>query len=341
MGVNLRELIPIEPIEMKDLAGKRVGIDAYNWTYQFLSTILVWTGEKQGEPLKDSKGRITSHISGLFNRTANMLKENILPCYVWDGKPPALKARTIELRKKRKEEAAYKLKHAKTEEEARKYAQQTAHLTHDMIADAEALLSAMGVPSVHAPSEGEAQIAHMVFKNDFWTCASQDWDSLVFGSKRLVRNLSVTGKKKLPGKLGFKTVKPELIELSKALKALDINQEQLITMAMLIGTDYCPGVLGYGPKKSLAIVKEHNTLKQVLEHVKWDFDVPAEKIFELFKTPETTDSYTLEWNPIDKEKIIQIMVDKHDFSLERVDSQLKQIEETNKQKKQTGLSKFF
>lgn len=341
MGVNLKDLIQSEPIEMKDLKNRKIGIDAYNWTYQFLSTILVWTGEQKGEPLKDSKGRVTSHITGLFNRTSNLLKENIYPCYVWDGKPPEFKSRTIELRKQRRDEAKYRLEHAKTDEEAKKYAQQTAHLTPDMIKDAEALLEAMGVPSIHAPSEGEAQISHMVAKKDFWACASQDWDSLVFGSKQLIRNLSVTGKRKLPGKLGFKTIKPELIILSNALKEIGINQEQLIIMAMLIGTDYCPGVHGYGPKKSLAIVKEHKTLKNVLEAVEWNFDIPAEKIFDWFKSPEVTDDYKIEWSPLNHENVIKIMVDKHDFSQDRIESQLKSIEESKKQKGQIGLSKFF
>jgi flap endonuclease-1 len=337
MGVNLKDLIKTQTIDLKDLSGKKIGIDAYNWAYQFLSIIRLQTGE----PLTDSKGRITSHLTGIFNRTINLMKENIFPCYVWDGEPPEFKSSTIELRKQRKEEARLNLKRAKTPEEVRKYSQQTSQLTKEMIADAEKLLDAMGIPSVQAPSEGEAQVTHMVKNGDLWACASQDWDALLFGAERLVRNLSITGKRKLPRKQDYIFINPELIHLKEVLKELDISQEQLIILAMLVGTDYCPGIMGYGPKKSYALVKEAKTLDNVLAKVKWDFNVPAEKILDWFKHPKVTDNYKMQWKPIDHEKVLKHMVDEHEFSQERIQNQLDSLQQSQHKKGQTGLSKFF
>lgn len=337
MGVNLKDLIKTEPVEFKELSGKKIGIDAYNWAYQFLSIIRLQTGEL----LTDSQGRVTSHLTGIFNRTINLMKENIYPCYVWDGKPPEFKSRTIELRKQRKEEAKIKLKQAKTAEDIRKYSQQVSQLTEDMIKDAEKLLDAMGIPSINAPSEGEAQVSHMVKNNDLWACASQDWDALLFGSKKLVRNLSISGRRRMPHKKDFITIHPEIVDLKQTLNGLGINHDQLIIIAMMIGTDYCPGVKNYGPKKSYALVKEEKTLKNVLEKVNWDFDIPAEKIFDWFKAPKTTDKYKLEWKPLNHEKVMKILVDKHEFKTERIENQLKSLNATEHKKGQTGLSKFF
>ncbi|MCD6546934.1 MAG: flap endonuclease-1 [Nanoarchaeota archaeon] len=334
MGVNLKDIITSKEISISSLRGKKIGIDAYNWTYQFLSNIRLRTGEL----LTDSKGRVTSHLIGIFNRTINLLKEGIKPCYIWDGKPPEFKTKTLEEREKRKQEAKIAFEKAKTEEEKMKYAQQMSKLTEEMISDANKLLDALGVPYFNAPSEGEAQIAHMVKKGDLWACASQDWDSLLFGSKLLVRNLSISGKRKLPRTRTFVTIKPELVDLYENLKKLEITQEQLIIIAMLIGTDYCKGVKGYGPKKSLSLVKKEKTLENVLKVVNWECDVDAKDIFNWFLNPTVSDDYVLEWKHPDKEKIMKLLVDEHDFSQERVENQLKLL---NIKKGQTGLTRFF
>lgn len=337
MGINLRDIIVAKEIKMEDLAGRKVGIDAYNWAYQFLSTIRLQTGEL----LRDSNGRITSHITGIFNRTLNLLKAGIKPCYVWDGKPPDFKNRTIGERILKKEEAQKAFEKAETDEEKKFYAQQTSRLTEEMIEDAEALLEAMGVPSIRAPSEGEAQVVHMVRSGKLWACASQDWDSLLFGTPLLIRNLSVTGKRKMPGKKFFITVNPELVDLQENLKSLGISQEQLIIMALLIGTDYNDGVKGFGPKRSLELIKKTKTLDRTLAEVKWDSETPAKELFEWFKKPETTDNYSLDWNQLDAEKVIKVLVDKHGFNQERVQSQIDSLKGTETKKGQTGLGKFF
>jgi len=335
MGVNLRDIIYANEIKIRDLSGKKIGIDAYNWTYQFLSTIRLRTGEL----LKDSKGRVTSHLIGIFNRTINLLKEGIKPVYVWDGKPPEFKNKTLQTREeiKLKAEKAFKL--AKTSEEKRKYAQQMSRLTKEMIKDANKVLGVLGVPSILAPSEGEAQISHMVKRGDLWACASQDWDSLLFGSRFLIRNLSISGKKKIPRTVIYKTINPELIDLEKNLKRLKINRKQLIMVAMLIGTDYCPGVKGYGPKKSLEIVRKEKTLENVMKKVNWDFEVGPHEVLSWFLNPKTTDKYKLEWKNPSYDNVLKLLVDEYEFNQDRVENQLKHL--LNNKKHQVGLGKYL
>src|SRR3989338_8067559 len=160
MGVNLKYIIPHRAIEFEQLKGKTIAIDALNSLYQFLASIR----QSDGTPLMDSKGNITSHLSGLLYRTSRLMGIGIKPVYVFDGEPPELKKAELEQRKSRKEEALEEWEKAKKEgllEDARKFAQRTSRFTNEMLIDSKKLLEYMGVPYVQAPGEGEAQCAYM------------------------------------------------------------------------------------------------------------------------------------------------------------------------------------
>ena len=348
MGVNIREIIPAEAITEIDLAHpkyKVIAIDAYNALYQFLTAIR----QPDGTPLMDSKGRITSHLSGLFYRTINLVEHGIKVVYVFDGKPPEMKYMEIERRRKVKSEAVRKYEEAVKRgdmEAARRYAQMASRLTDEMVEDAKKLLDAMGIPWVQAPAEGEAQAAFMARKGDAWAAASQDYDSLLFGAPRLVRNLAITGKRKLPRKDVYVEVKPELIELEKLLKLLGITREQLIALGILVGTDYNPdGVKGIGPKTALKMVKAHRDPVKLLQSLpSHEFPVDPIKIYEYFLNPPVTSDYKLEWREPDEEKVIEILVEEHDFSLERVKNALERLKKAYREHfrgRQLGLDAWL
>ena len=209
MGVQLGDLISRSKISLRDLSGKSLAIDGYNTLYQFLSIIR----GLDGRPLMDKEGRVTSHLSGLLYRTANLVEVGIQPSYVFDGEPPKLKRLEIMRREEVKREATVKYRRALEEgkmEEVRTYAQATARLRDYMVSDAKRLLSLMGVPWVQAPSEGEAQAAHMAAKRDVYAAASQDYDSLLFGAPVLVRNIAISGRRKLPRRIAYVEVEPEI-----------------------------------------------------------------------------------------------------------------------------------
>jgi flap endonuclease-1 len=296
-----------------------------------------------GEPLRDSKGRVTSHLSGLLYRTTNLIEAGIKPVYVFDGKPPEFKKKTIQEREAAKEEAVKKWKEAVEKgERAITYAQAAARFTDEMVEDSKKLLDFMGVPWLQAPSEGEAQCTLMVKKGDVYAVASQDFDSLLFGSPILVRNLSISGRRKLPKKEVYIDVKPEIIELDAAIKNLGINQKQFILLGILVGTDYNPGgVKGFGPKKALDLVKEEQTLKKIQKKITWEFEYPMEDIFNFFLTPPAVDKYNLEWNQPDSEKILKFMVDEHDFSRERVEKVMEKLQAASTAGRQSSLKGWF
>jgi flap endonuclease-1 len=343
LGVNLRGIVPITRVRLEDLSGKSIAIDAYNALYQFLAIIR----QPDGTPLKDSTGKVTSHLSGLLYRTSNLVEMGIKPIYVFDGVPPALKEVEIKRRAKIKEEAtvAYEKAVAKGDMvKARLYAQATSRLKDYMEDDSKKLLNLMGLPWVQAPSEGEAQAAHLTKRGDADYCASQDYDSLLFGAPQLLRNVTVSGRRKLPRKNVYIDVVPEIIELSSVLKECDITYEQLIDVGILIGTDFNPeGIKSLGPKTALKLIKEHGTLEKALPHIKnAEFPHPPEKIREIFLHPKVMDNYKLEWMEPNVEGIVDFLVREKDFSEVRVRKALEKMQEGSKKLKgKTTLEKWF
>ena len=343
MGVDLRDLVPKTTVKLEDLGGKAVAIDAYNALYQFLAIIR----QPDGTPLKDSSGRVTSHLSGLLYRTSNLVEIGIRPIYVFDGAPPALKEVEIKRRKRVKEEALVLYERALREgkvEEARVYAQATSHLKDYMAEDSKKLLDLLGVPWVQAPSEGEAQAAYLTKKEVADYCASQDYDSLLFGAPKFIRNITISGRRKLPSKNIYIEVVPEVVELGQVLKQCGITYEQLIDVGILIGTDFNPdGIKGLGPKTALKLIKEHGTLENAVPHIKnAEFPVEPRRIRDIFLRPTVTDSYKVEWKAPDVEGTVDFICRGRDFSEDRVRKALEKMQSgITKEKGKTTLEKWF
>lgn len=344
MGVKIFELVPAKEISLDDLSGKTLAVDSSLFLYQFLSTIR----QRDGSLLMDSKGRVTSHLTGLFSRTVKLMEKQINLVFVFDGKPPELKQKEREKRKARKKEAEAKYKIAMEKQdidEMRKYASRTTKLTSEMVQEAKELVSALGLPVVQAPSEGEAQAAHIVKKGEADAVSSQDADSLMFGASKLVKNLAISGRRKKAGKISFETIKPEIIELQKVLNTLGIDHDQLIVLGMLIGTDYNNGgVKGIGPKNGLKLVKKYQKdFDKLFEEAEWSkyFEFPWTDVFYAIKKMDVTNDYSLETKPVDREKVIKILVEEHDFSPERVNSALDKLLKARQKKQQKGLTEWI
>ena len=343
MGVNFRDLVPKTVVKLEDLGGKIIAIDAYNAIYQFLAIIR----QPDGTPLKDSSGKVTSHLSGLLYRTSNLVEMGIKPVYVFDGVPPVLKRQEIERRRQVKVEAAVHYEKAVARGDmvkARMFAQATTSMKDYMKDDSQKLLELMGLPWVQAPSEGEAQAAHMTRRGDADYCASQDYDSLLFGAPKLLRNVTISGRRKLPSKNVYIDIVPEVMELAKVLQECQITYEQLIDVGILIGTDFNPdGIKGLGPKTALKLIKEHGTLENALPHIKnAAFPVEPQQIREIFLHPTVTDNYKLEWTEPNVDGMVDFLVRQKDFSEDRIKKAVERMQAgAAKQKGKTTLEKWF
>ena len=343
MGVDLGDLVPRQKRTLEDLSGKTFAVDAYNMLYQFLAIIRGPTGA----PLMDSQGRVTSHLSGLLYRTTNLAERKIRLVYVFDGIPPTLKEAEIKRRREVKQEAVIKYEKAITRGEigeAKRFAQATASLKDTMVEDARRLLEYMGVPYVQAPSEGEAQAAFMATRGDVTAAVSQDYDSLLFGARSLVRNLAITGKRKLPMREAYVQVDPETVMLEETLTSLRLNQEQLIDLGILIGTDFNPdGFKGIGPKTALKLLQENQSIEKIAE-TRANFKPPSnlDRIREIFLNPSVTSNYSLRWNRPRTDALVSFLCGDRDFSEERVRTAVERatIASESESSKQT-LEAFF
>ncbi|MFX1279524.1 MAG: flap endonuclease-1 [Promethearchaeota archaeon] len=348
MGVKINELVNEvkRTITFENLFKKEIAIDAFNTIYQFLAIIR----QRDGTPLKDFQGNVTSHLSGLFYRSINFIEHNIKPIYVFDGKPPELKLDTIKERKKIKEEAQKKMIAAQDAEdfkEAKKFAQFTSKLDEEMIEESKKLIESMGIPLIQASSEGEAQSAYMVEKGDAWACASQDYDTILFGGERLIRNFAVSRSRKVRDTTV--TLDIEYISLSKFLKNLGINREQLVDMGILIGTDFFPGVRGIGQKTALDLIKKHGSIENILKHevkvggkdILLDMSL-VEQTRAIFLTPDVQKDYLIpKPKKINFERIEELLIEQHNFSKQRVENALDRLRKLDSKKTQVSLDDFL
>ncbi|MDP6845713.1 MAG: flap endonuclease-1 [Candidatus Nanoarchaeia archaeon] len=333
MGIPLRDIVSKQEITIEELHGKRLAFDGYNVLYQFLSAIR----GPDGTPLKNSDGKITSHLLGLLARTTKLMEQGVKPVFVFDGKAPDLKLETIEKRKAIKLAAAEKLKKATEDgdtELMKKYAQQTSRLTADMVSESREMLHAMGVPTVQALGDGEAQAAFMAIKGDVWGVASQDYDSLLFGAPRLIRNLTISQRRRVAGTRSTIVVRPEIVDLTETLTNLEIDRGKLIDAAILIGTDFNQGVRGIGPKTSMKIVREDN----FNEHKE---KVPRyQQVRDIFLNSPQVSDYSLKWPGVNKEKLRELLTANR-FSEQRIDKAIKALQKAHKQFSQSGLGEFL
>jgi len=195
-----------------------------------------------------------------------------------------------------------------------------------MVGEARELLRLMGLPTVQAPSEGEAQAAHVAAVSpDIWAAASKDYDSLLFGAPRLVRFLTISGKEFLPSQGTFRPIVPEVIELPRLLTAYQITREQLVDAAILIGTDFNEGVKGIGPKKALKLVQQHGRIEAMPDQVRDALDAPEtiDEIRQLFLRPDVTDDFDVTFSEPDVGGVIRFLCDEREFSRERVEAALR------------------
>ncbi|MEW6043819.1 MAG: flap endonuclease-1 [Thermoproteota archaeon] len=340
MGLDLKGLTTKEKTRLESFSSKVIAIDAYNTIYQFLSIIR----GPDGTLLSDARGRVTSHLSGLFYRNVNFLSLGIKPVYVFDGRPPSMKAAEIERRRQIKKEATIKYEKALAEgniEEMRKYAQQTTAMQDGMVDDAKHLLGLFGIPYVEAPSEGEATAAHMTQTGLAYAAASQDYDSLLFGAKRLVRNFTNSGRRKLPNRNTYIEIEPEIIDLQKLLAELEVTREQLVDIGILIGTDFNPdGFERVGPKTALKMIKEFGRLEDVPQIQDKLAEIDYNQIRRIFLEPKVVDVTELKFGTPNNSEIIKYLADERSFSRERIESSLVRLQKATERRGQT-LEQWF
>ena len=217
---------------------------------------------------------------GFLDRATWMLENGIEPVFIFDGRPHDLKMETLAGRKERKVEAVEKWEAAVETGDmalAKKLGPQTAEYTRDMVAETKRLFDCLGLVWIEAPMEAEGAGAVRCANGEVAAVASQDWDTLLYGSPVMIRNLTSHGRKKF-GRL----LTAEKVVLQELLDTHDITREQLVDLAIMIGTDFHPGIKGIGPKTGLKLIKEHGTMEEVSEVKEFEMPEDIETIRGLF-----------------------------------------------------------
>lgn len=321
MGVVLTPILEPQPVALSDLRDRILAVDGQGELYQFLALIRL----RDGSPLADASGRVTSHLSGLFFRTTRLLAEHGPKlAFVFDGAPPAEKL--AEISRRREVKARYERERAEAVargdlDAAYSKATMTSRLSRDMVAEAGELLRLLGLPVIQAPSEGEAQAAHMARSGRAWAAVSKDYDTLLFGAPRLLRFLTIGGKEFLPTKGVFRPLVPEVIDLEAQLARWSITRAGLIDLALLIGTDFNDGVHGIGPKKALKLVQQHGSIENMPAGIR-EAVGEVDRIRRIYLEPDITDDYEMEFTEPDVDAVVQFLCDDRQFARDRVTAAL-------------------
>ena len=340
MGLNLKPLVVREKTKLESFSNKVIAIDAYNAIYQFLASIR----GPDGMQLTDIEGRITSHLSGLLYRNINFLSLGIKPVWVFDGKPPSLKTAEIERRRQIKKDATVKYEKAIAAgemEDARKYAQQTTSMKDGMVKESKQLLEYFGIPYIDAPSEGEATAAHLTNTGLAYASASQDFDSILLGAKRLIRNFTNSGRRKIPNRNTYIEIEPEIIETAKTLESLQVTREQLVDIGILIGTDFNPdGFERVGPKTALKMIKQHSRLEDIPQIQEQLEKIDYEQIRKIFLEPDVAKVDEIFFEKVNYDGITNYLVKERSFSEDRIQSSLNRLKKAIDKKSQ-NLDQWF
>src|SRR3972149_3149373 len=318
MGFNLSPLVVKRQLTLEDLRGRSLAVDANNMLYQFLALIRM----RDGRPFTDSGGRITSHLVGLLMRTTRLIADYAIdPGFVLHGKPPALKRRTLDLRRGYRERARREWEdavHRRDYASAWSKAVTMNSLTQPMQDDAKKVLELLGIPHIQAPQEGEAQAAYLAIRGSVWAANSRDYDSVLFGSPRLVRYVTISGQEFLPTKGTARPLIPELIELDKLLGTLSITREQLVDLAILVGTDFNKGIKGVGPKTALKLIKSHGSLEALPDRYQGDLPRNVGEVREIFLDPAAPTDYSIQFTGLKEQELRKFLSGERNFSEEKV-----------------------
>ena len=325
-NADLRQLAHVEDVAFGDLAGSVVAVDAHNWLYRYLTTTVRFT---RGRAYTTADGEEVANLIGIVQGLPKLLEGDVVPVFVFDGGVSELKTDEVAERREQRERYESELAEAREREDATAaeistLESRTQRLTELIQETSRELLELFGVPVIEAPAEGEAQAAHMARRGDVDYVGTEDYDALLLGAPLTLRGLTSKGD-------------PELMDFEATLADHDLTWEQLVDVAILMGTDFNEGVPGVGPKTAVKLVREHGDLWGALDD-HGAYIEGADRIRELFLNPDVTDDYEFDTDiQPDLAAARAYVVEEWEVSEEEVERGFERIEEALTQ---TGLDRW-
>jgi len=279
-NADLRSLAAIEDISFEDVSGSVVAVDAHNWLYRYLTTTVRFTSDAK---YTTAGGEEVANLIGVVQGLPKFFEHDLTPVFVFDGSVADLKEDEVQQRREEREKREARLEDARERGDSEAVARldsQTQRLTDTILTTTREMLEHLDVPIVDAPAEGEAQAAYMARQGSVDYVGTEDYDALLLGAPLTLRQLTSSGD-------------PELMDFEATLDEHAITWEQLVDAAILMGTDFNPGIDGVGPKTAIKLVTEHGDLWGALEARDEHVD-HADRIRAMFLEPTVTDDYDLE-----------------------------------------------
>lgn len=292
---------------INDFKGKKIAIDISILLYQIIIYV-----RNTGSDLTNKKGELTSHILGLFNKTIKLLSKGIIPVYVFDGKPPQLKKKVLDIRKNIKQKAIEKMKTTTNKKDIIKYFKRSVTITKKQLDDCRQLLNLMGVQYIDAPEEADSQCAWLA-KNGFVDAVfTEDMDILTFGSPYIIKNLTSINKK------------PIEISLQKIKNKFEWTQDEFIDFCILLGCDYCDNLLNYNCFEIFKIFQKNKSIDLFLKNTNKSIDYINSK--QYFKEPNVNTNITsIKLESVNFKELVNILVNKHDLIKYKIIKKINQL----------------
>ncbi len=250
MGVNLRDLFPQHPVPEDWYHGRRIAIDGHNTAFRYLTTMR----GRDGDLLRAKEtGRPIGHIIGFLNLVRNLRSAGAEPILIWDGAIHPRKLATVQERIAKREENLRRAEEAKAAGDHKTFARLmrgTVYLDPQMISDCSRMLEAVGVAVLQADHDGERFAAALCHEGHADAVATEDFDALVAGAPEVLRKAG--------------SPEPFMHHLSD-LQEHQLSTDQLRQVAIVCGTDWHPGIKGFGPKTAVKVLQEMGDLRPL-----WD-----------------------------------------------------------------------
>jgi flap endonuclease-1 len=287
--------------DISDYRDKKIAIDISLLIYQIIIGI-----KNTGSDITNNKGESVTHILGLFNKIIYLLKNHIIPIFIFDGKPSYLKNQTLYERKKLKKLYINKLKETTNENQKIKYLKKTVTVTKKELDECKELLELMGIPYINAPEEADSQCAYMAKEGLVDAVYTDDMDILTFGSPIIIKNL-----------ISLKN-KPIEINLNNILQKLNLSYDEFIDFCILLGCDYSNGISNIDQKIIYEYYLRNKNIQNTLINLKENnFNVPIllnyEEIKNYYKKAPfiEIEKIKLKIKPIQYDLLINILVHKY------------------------------
>lgn len=338
--LNEKAPCALRQVPLDHYSGRVLACDASMTLYQFLISTYHSQSRGQSAPHYDEIGVPTSPLIGLFNRTVQLLENGVKPVWVFDGRPAAQTEAALFKHRLLKDQLKQRAIHGEAPEAA-KHSRRSIHLTPEVLEDGKKMLRLMGLPVVEAPAAAEAQCAELVKAGKAFAVLSEDMDSLTFGAKFLIRNLS---NRREP---------VQEISLDEVLRALDFTFPEFVDYCILLGCDYCSTIERLGPVSAYKLVQQFCTLETIVHLIETGDKVTSKykmpKNFEFQRARDTfcrpavhpPEALELGFSDIEEDRLREFLVLNRGFNQMRVDGGLEKIRKTRKKATQLRLESFF